>query len=346
MTTNTNRLLVLLLDAFDYRYLAAAEYLQSFESRPLAAMPGYAGVAASMFTGRWPAEHGLWNLFHYRPTRFWWSRLFRLYGTLSPSIYKVLWRRGRDFYVKSKAPPTRPYAYLHPTIFDIMRERCSFLYYSHPWWCSDQGEHIIWRSYSDSSVLARVKSKLNQYDFVFLHLYALDHVGHRFGPRVETLEYVRNLDQALKDFLPEWNDQVLILSDHGMDAVTHIVDVSDRIASGEVYFLDSVLARLWYPSQETLSRLTELNGGRFFTKEEMALYVPDAECATHVWCGTSGTLIVPCEWGNQPVQGMHGYLDGADGILLADFPLPKARYQAVDVFDLMLQVMGLENTNT
>lgn len=332
------RLLMVLLDAFNYSYLKYTNFLKELEHRPLKPLPGYGGVAESVFTGVSSSTPYTIGVFRYNPSRFWVFRLFRTYNSLSPTVFRILLKHGKNFDVVSKHPYSQPNAFDTYSIFDLCKnDKIPFLYYNHPWWCTNDKCKLIFNKYSDEYALLKILPYLNNYKFVFLHLYQLDRVGHKYGPTGETFNYVAKLDTLVEKLYRKWNGDILLWSDHGMDKVYNTVDLRN-IVKNEIHFLDSTMARLWNPSDKTVESLKKLKNGRFLDSEEMKRYALN-ESGTHIWSADKGTVILPNFWTKKPVKGMHGYRDGSDATLIANFHLDKSKYETI--FSISKERLGI-----
>ena len=328
-----NSLLILLLDAFNPSYLEYMPFLSSLEGARIQPMIGYNCTLASIFTGLTPAEHGKWNIFDLEPTLLPFMRMLRLYG--KPAIYKILFSHGAEFKVANLPLKGR-------SLLDrLKQENVEFLYYNHPRWCENRVRKFIFQSYSDEGVLRKVLGRLNSYQFVFLHLYDLDRVGHREN-WPELVSFLNVLDSRVEKLLGIWKGRVLIFSDHGMHDVDRLIDVRG-IVKGETHFLESTMVRLWNPSTKLKRKLEALGSGRFLTKMEKDYYVSRRAQGTDFWCLKRGGLISPNFWSKSAPRRMHGYIDEPETILLCNDSLKKNHYQMPELHDLITYFLGMND---
>lgn len=258
---------------------------------PLQNIYAYRGIEATLFTGRRLDEHGVWGEFRPSPhpqfggvlgkmnramigvgdvlpsdrlrldVRYVAARLQRTShlptGNLIPagvmpfftgSIESEIWKRD--------CLPV-------PTLFDeISRAGGSF-------------ETIVYPAVSrDEHVMGRVAERLqagNLPDFWYIKFSALDALGHKYGPGSLKLQpalrllntQLAGVTLALRKTYGSDLD-VVIVSDHGMSAVTRSLDVRSVFAStglkpgrDYLYFLDSTTVRIWSHSPSALKRLNQ-----------------------------------------------------------------------------------------
>ena len=62
-----------------------------------------------------------------------------------------------------------------------------------------------------------LKAANENYDLVFIHFHGIDDKGHSFGPySQETMEYIKTIDQYIKNLSDTWEGAIIIVADHGM----------------------------------------------------------------------------------------------------------------------------------
>ncbi|MFC1627315.1 alkaline phosphatase family protein [Patescibacteria group bacterium] len=329
--------LIILLDAFNPEYLTKDLFLSSLYQAKLKSIIGYNCVLGSVVTGLSPAEHGRWNLFTHQPSNLGIEKLFKVYDKF-PSVYKMLLKHGRQFSVKQEKPHPNKQAYKVKTIFDELRQKNKrFLYSNHPWWINNDKQLWLPTPYSDELVFKLVKNKLKSYEFVFIHLYELDRLGHEFNQK-KIKSFIKVLDEKVAKLVKAWSGEVLIFSDHGMYPVKNIYDVRQWLKD-ELYFLESTMIRLWQPKKKTLEKLNQLEYGRFLTAKEKKYYVPSEKYGTEFWCLKQGGLICPNFWQKKPVKAMHGYVDEPPTLLLGSSKFNKKSYLMTDLHKVILKLI-------
>jgi hypothetical protein len=208
---------------------------------------------------------------------------------------------------------------------------------------------------------------------IWLHFGELDWMMHRHGPGApETLACLGRVSDgiakaiALVEHRCGVEPQILIFGDHGAVAVERTTDIAGALArlswrEGRDYvmFLDSTVARFWFPNpaarEPVETALEELSGGHRLGDEDIARLRSRHSSRRNwetIWMADAGTLILPNYFqGSEPVIGMHGYLpdvpDNQAAYLVVDRdrpagdivdPVPR---QMVDVFPTLLDLLRL-----
>jgi hypothetical protein len=271
-----------LVDAFRHDYISeqTTPYLHSLAqegwSSPLRPILGYSdGIRATMFTGRYPDEHGYWMEYSMRPASSPWgwadnfAALDRfpsdlaLRGSkmlLSMSAMRALAKRRQlahmdlrhvpfralpYFDLTLRAPMTSHRALASPTIFDR---------------CRDAG---IPFAYLDSSkidretLVERAATLPSDIGLIFVYLHHIDMASHLFGldsPRfrrsvTSTDALIRQTVEAVKRQHPDAS--TLIFSDHGMSRIQeqHGIPRLHRhpgFPKRFLFALDATMVRVWY----------------------------------------------------------------------------------------------------
>ncbi len=71
--------------------------------------------------------------------------------------------------------------------------------------------------YHDHAIYRKAKEHLNEKDFLFVHFDAIDNAGHTYGAySKERLQQVSIVAEYIESLIAEWQDDILIFSDHGM----------------------------------------------------------------------------------------------------------------------------------
>lgn len=164
--------------------------------------------------------------------------------------------------------------------------------------------------------------------FAFVHLQELDAVGHAFGPESRELGAALDRTDALVDGLvgaleARYDSVDLVLfGDHGMVSVTGTTDVWSAISDtglvpghDVVFFLDSTMARFWFPTAWAREIVTEALaplGGRVLQAadlERLQLTRCDPRNGELIFLADPGVLVMPnfFQRRGQLVRGMHGY---------------------------------------
>jgi len=193
---------------------------------------------------------------------------------------------------------------------------------------------------SDSKNLQDVPKHLAKFCNQFLPVYIgdSDECGHRFGPHsIGLVARLADIDKELEKFYLNCRNidsdvTLCFLGDHGMEAVTKVIDLKKEITSmafnlnvieGLDYgvFLDSTSVRFWFyqKSVSVSSFIVAIKGNKLFCDfgrfldDELCRFEnlpPAAEVADLVWWATKGTQVAPDYFHDDPKGklGMHGYL--------------------------------------
>ncbi len=330
--------LVFLVDALGWEI---AEYYgfgnRTFARRSsLGTVLGYSSTAIpSLLTGAEPREHGVFSMF----------RAARAGGTFAflrgvPRLpHAVDWRARRwvrrwvdrrggvrsyyDLYdipvhllhrfdVAQRTDPFEPGGLGCESVFDWMRAR---------------GIHYrawYYRTPEEDNFRDAVAALGGDAEVLFVYTAELDALMHRVGI---VHEAVRAKLARYEGFLADARAQarardvelsIVLLSDHGMTAVTRTVDVWGTLtrrglALGRDYlaFFDSTMARVWGDADVDGAVAEAFGGlGRRLDDSELAslgCLFPEREYGRSIFLADAGVLIVPSFMGARPIAAMHGY---------------------------------------
>jgi hypothetical protein len=282
---------LILVDALAAAYVTPATLPALYElseggmAGPLENIYAYRGIEATLFSGRYPSEHGVWGEFRpadcTRPEKVF-ERLGRgmiEIGDLLPSdrlrlnVRYVVSRlqRGNDLLPTSNLIPARLLPRFSssleraawdsgslgaiPTLFDQLRASGkTFATLVYPEVMHDHQLAGMLRARTAQRALP---------DFWYIKFSALDALGHRFGPDLTQLRpalealdsQIAELIEILRSAYAAEPIDIVVLSDHGMSQVEQAIDVRpilkriEQIAAGKLlYFLDSTTIRLWSAS--------------------------------------------------------------------------------------------------
>jgi len=343
--------LMMLIDAFSASYLTRedAPYLHEiFQESMISLEPMFAfrGIEATVFTGLWPSEHGIWTEFRLTRTRSSSSKILeqviRIADCLPHDKGKKAFRYllNRFFCGDKKyrfdSIPSEYLNYFEPsldrainephslgstlTLFDILRQK-------------GIGYRYITRDYfrSDSRVEQKVMDLLRQRsipEFLYVKLGDLDFTGHVFGPHSSEIKSrVKQTDERVKRIVERWRQieprlEFLIFSDHGMSKVVGQIDLLHALRDVDyakshrdyVVFLDSTMARFWFftPSirEKFEKHLEEISFGHILkTDDKKRCHLAEGDdYGELVFVLDEGYIFNPSFWHTyQSTRGMHGY---------------------------------------
>ncbi len=373
-----------LVDALGWELLRGRPFLDDVltDRRWLVTILGYSsGAIPSLLSGRYPSEHGHWNLFHLAPERspFRWTRALRglprplVENRVSRRIIKRVSRRlsGYRGYFSLYAYPVahlplfdltekrdiyQPGGLDAPSIFDVFGA------------CGIPYECYTYHRHTDTQILDLASRRAAALDqrVLFLYLSGLDdylhyHVHDGDGVTGRLAWYEAGL-RRIWDTARRHRDDVrlFVFSDHGMTPVRWTYDLGRDVAtlglrSPQDYLAayDSTMARFWAWTDRGRRRLTELLAehpcGQLLDREELTrlgVWFSDDRYYQLVFLMKAGGLLCPSHMGSVRFAGMHGYHPSeptADAVLLASVPVTRAADHITDVYRVLLDDLGISS---
>ncbi len=366
-----------LVDALGWDLLRGRRFLDDVltDRRPLVTILGYSsGAIPSLLSGRYPGQHGHWNLFYRAPGRspFRWTRpLGRLpaplvENRLARRVIKHAARRlcGYTGYFSLYAYPV---AHLHE--FDLAEKRdiyqpggldCPSLFDRF------QEAGIAWEAYTyhrhtDAEILALAARRAAESGarVLFLYLSGLDHYLHYHvhdaaGVTARLAWYEAGLRRVWEAARRRRRDvRLFVFSDHGMTPVRWTYDLARDVRAlglsvpGDYLpAYDSTMARFWVASERGRRRLLELLQahpcGALLERpelERLGIWFDDDRYYQLLFLLKPGVLLCPSHMGAVRFAGMHGYHPGeptADAVLLASVPVARPVEHITHVHDVLL----------
>ena len=272
----------ILADAFRHDYLSEemTPYLHALAqdgwSSPLRPILGYSdGIRATIFTGRYPDQHGYWMEYGMRPSSSpWaWAQNFgaldrfpsdvALRGTklaVSMSAMRVMARRRQLEHMDLRNVPFRALPYFDLTLrmpMTAYRALDSETIFDR---CRDAGLRFV---YLDSSkidretLVSRAASLPEDIGLVFVYLHHIDMASHVFGIDSQRFrQSVSGTDDLIRKTVAAVREQfpaapTLIFSDHGMSRIEeqHGIPRLHRhpdFPKRFLFALDATMVRVWY----------------------------------------------------------------------------------------------------
>jgi len=378
-----------LIDALGWEILRGRKFLNELLTyrQPVRTVLGFSsGAIPSLLTGKYPDQHGHWNLFYYDPagSPFTWLRSLShmpqalVNHRVSQKIIKELGRRifhmGPQFecYVK---PSLMPY-------FNWVERRCIY----------EPGGISGARSIFDDLAMSDVPHKVYSYhrwndeeilelaqkdvessdaQFFFIYLCQLDAELHSFWTHPDRLgsvleRYEAKLRQIFETALRrDPNASIAVFSDHGMAPVTERFDIVKKIdelgwrmPDQYLAVYDSTMARFWYFDEGVRSSITDcLNAqscGRILSDrelQELGVYFEDRRYGETIFLLNPGNMFYRSDFhsGNWLPNGMHGYHPNdpySDAVFLSNQRPTLPLSSIRDIHGFMKKVSGLQAGDT
>jgi hypothetical protein len=284
-----------------------------------------AGIHASIWTGTYPEDHGVW--LEWALSSFPNSAV-----KISRKMWKIrtLWtfllKRVTDKAFAYKYIPSALRPFFKPTCFDFYRP------YFHPKLPSlfqvmiSNNVHFNFRYCRKiENIPLRSRGSVE-----IISLSEFDALGHLYGPdSVRVQERIGKLFDKIRTITRNKNEIVLLFSDHGMYSISKRFDIlaplkrlNLTLGRDYIVFLDSTMARFWATNRETVDKLraflSTIPEGKVISDEYVRQnHLPsDRKFGDVIFLVSPGTEIFPNYF--HPlyasyVNGLHGYdVNGAN----------------------------------
>jgi hypothetical protein len=371
-----------LVDALGWEIVRGRPFLDDVlvDRRWLVTILGYSsGAIPTLLSGRWPSEHGHWNLFYHSPASspFAWTRpLGRLPDRLVETRFgrRAVKHLSRRFSGYSGYFSIYSYPIAHLPHFDLTEKRDIYRPggLDAPSLFDDLHAHGIpyecftYHTQSDASILETAARRAAETDarVLFLYLSGLDHFLHFHVHDAEavsrTLAWYEAGLRAVHEAATRARDDVrmFVFSDHGMTPIRWTYDLRRDVRAlgldvpGDYLpAYDSTMARFWVWSERARRALTGLLAdhpcGQLLSPEELrrlGVWFDDGRYYHLVFLMKPGMLLSPSDMGRVRFAGMHGYHPSeptADAVLLASAPVARAVDHITGVRQVLLDDLGV-----
>jgi hypothetical protein len=372
-----------LIDGLGWELIQNRSFLDDVlvDRQPVETVLGYSSAAIpSLLSGRYPSEHGHWNLFYYSPgtSPFRWTRPLRLLpGSVRDSrvvrkVVKEASRRlsGYTGYFSSYGFELARLPFLDlcerrdiyepgglegtSSLFDILAHA------GVPYECYTYHQH------SDADILALTRHRIDTSSarVFFLYLSGLDAFLHfDIDDAAAVDERLRWYEERLRTVYEAARARtadvrLFVFSDHGMTPVRDTWDMAREVRKLGLNvpddFLpayDSTMARFWIWSDRARERLTTLLSdhprGRLLPEAELrdlGVWFDDGRYGHAIFLLHEGTILLPSDMGRVRFGGMHGYHPSeptADAVFLSSTPTRDKIRHITGVLPVLLQDLGL-----
>ena len=344
---NDRIVLFLLIDAMGWEYVKASGLLDTspdLHGNEVRTILGYSSAAVpTILTGRYPDEHGRWNLLRYSPetSPFAWTRflsfvpeglLANRYAHKAISIISKRIARAEGHF-STYGMPVR-----HLRLFDI----CETSNIYKPG--GIEGSISVFDYFVDRKIPYKACSYHDGADEALLEQAEQD---VRKGPESVFFLYLPELDAYLHDHCNdlesvcrriEWYFEKIrslvdiaktrasevryfVFSDHGMTPVTERYDLIGELRRAGVgpelnymSVFDSTMARFWFNDkklrEDVDAFLRQCPAGRILDDAELKklrVFFPDHRYGQLIFLMNPGSIIQPSFFGKYAPAGMHGY---------------------------------------
>ncbi|MBU1568069.1 MAG: alkaline phosphatase family protein [Proteobacteria bacterium] len=366
-----------LVDAMGWEWIKNRPFLDDcvVYKQPVKTIFGFSSAAIpSILTGKYPDEHGRWNLLFYSPeaSPFRWTRFlhflpnFLLENRVTRKLITIITKRmvKADGYFTGYVATDKlcyfdiceKYNIYRPggisgstTIIDYLAK-------------SDIAHKVYsYHDYSDAQAFAALRQDLHESCQVyFAYLPELDAFLHLNADKPEAISqkldwYEDNIRQIRDEAVGLGaNVRLFVFSDHGMAPITCHYDLISELRSHRIDLekdciavFDSTMARFWSKSPQVLDKirniLADCSAGDLLidkTLKEMRVFFPDGRYGQVIFLMKPGTLIYPNLFGKHKPNGMHGFHPD-DAHSYGSFLASVSDYKPESILDLY-QVMRCE----
>ena len=334
-----------LIDALGWEWIKHGSFLDERAElkQRVRTVFGFSSAAIpSILTGKYPDEHGRWNLLYYSPetSPFRWTRPLRLLprfmreNRVSRKLINMVTKRlvGADGYFAGYVETDKL------SLFDICEKRNIYrpggIEGSTTIIDAMEARSISYRAYSyhdhtDSGIFDALGNDLRagKHDLYFAYLPELDAYLHAHSDVPDLVAtklawYEKKVSQVL-DTAEDHVESVrwFVFSDHGMTLVTAHYDLIGDLRNAGITIgkdclavFDSTMARFWVDGQAVRERICRVlercPAGRILTEtdlKKLRVYFHDQRYGQIIFLMEPGTLIFPNIFGSHKPSGMHGF---------------------------------------
>jgi len=337
--------LFFLIDAMGWEWIAGKPFLDDclVQKQPVRTIFGFSSAAIpSILTGKYPDEHGRWNLLYNSPqtSPFSWTRClhflpdFLLENRVTRKLITLITKKlvGADGYFSGYVATRKLWQFDICEKYNIYRPggiqgSSTIIDY-----LAETGvAHKIYsyHEYSDEQAFAAMRRDLRDERSLvyFAYLPELDAYLHKHADRPDAIAervawYEGNIRQIVSEAQTLAEEvRLFVFSDHGMAPITRHFDLIGELRNNGIDLekeclavFDSTMARFWSEDPAVLERiavvLDNCPAGRILDQgelERMRVFLPDGRYGRLIFLMEPGTLIFPNLFGVHCPAGMHGF---------------------------------------
>jgi predicted AlkP superfamily pyrophosphatase or phosphodiesterase len=381
------KLLIFFLDGFGYSYLNKVPFLDGIceQVAPLSTLLSYSsGILASIWSGTYPDENGIWTEFYYSPRKM--DKTLKPFRFFPDSRIKNILKYGfLDFSQRlgfeKKTLPDIPeniahffrrnqinYSTFPPvklrdiTTFDKILDLNNITY---------QFEFSKYLP-KKRSLLKTIQCRKKDVDVFIYSIGLCDSLGHRYGPdplrfrkKIEKLEAM--IMEAYRLLSNEDDTSLAVFSDHGMTQIQKSFDLEQQLREFKLgqdflMFLDSTIARFWFFREAAKDRIVDLlencKQGDILSSDMLKHYgldFKDNRYGDLIFVTKPGTVIFPSFMGRPLLSqhsndlGMHGYMpeeSSTRGILMCHSDIDLEFGKSVHVTQILPMLLKIIGQNS
>jgi predicted AlkP superfamily pyrophosphatase or phosphodiesterase len=338
--------IAILIDALGWRYIKNTGFLQDIMPyrKKIKTVLGYScGVIPSILTGKYPDEHGRFNLFYLNPhaSPFEWTKWI---GFLPDFLLETPFSRKIIHYATKILSSYKGYFHIYNIpikylpYFDLCEKENIYESEGVPGFRTiidfAKEKKIHYKSYSyhsgnDRTLFRNISRDLrnNKYDFIFMYLADLDAILHRSCNNKDIIHNALKIyEKNIKDLYTLLNQKYeeiysFLFSDHGMIEIKNRINIMELIdvmglnyGTDYIAMYDSTMARFWFMNNRAKksieNKLATIKEGHFIRQEEKNKYhinFRDNRYGDSIFLMNPGIVIEPSYMGKIAPSGMHGF---------------------------------------
>ena len=386
--------LILFIDAFSFSDLKKENVPFIFSKAEngyygrLKTIPAGYHIEYSMLSGCLPLKHNVWSWYYMKKGSF--SRIkyikpilkfleksgFKNFARNIADVYINLIRflQGKNRFLKTNKIPfdllekfeitVDKMHFDHnplpvPTLFDILRKnRIKYVGMEFPVFSNNKKTGFYFTK-DESKQIRKAINLLDKYDVVYLHVWNLDGIEHKYGLHSkEALKYLRLIDKELEKEISGKDINLIIFSDHGGCEVIRTRNIKEIFKNYDAdYFIGSTMAQIWFrkPDKKIKEELKkELKNKGYLVYDESnikkELFIP----YRREFVGDLMAAVKPHEQiypdffrENDKVKSMHGYTEKVpelDGVFVMN-GFGKGKIKEMSLYDIAPTILKAMKIN-
>ncbi len=352
------KILLIIIDAFNEKYLEQTSYLESLNKSRMLINPTFAN-RIDLLTGKYPETTDTFVDFVLK-------RKDSIFSNFLPKKLKI---KKRNIWIKRIIERLTgenyhniplflfPYFKINDSYKEILRQE-KYLSIKHPFGILNKNDYktdFFWGTTNEINNFFK-KFSFAKNHLLILHYSELDYLGHKFGTNsIEIENALKNIENSIKNISKSKIDYTFITSDHGMENINKNIDLvkefkklKSKPVRDYLFFLNSPLARFWFKNNkarnEVQNLLKKLDYGKIIEKKELQknnLPVSKKYGELIFWC-KKGFNINPDFYNAKKIKAMHGYLEKSYVPFLSPDKKLKNTGNIIDVMPTIFDLLKLK----